>query len=344
MTSDINRQWRLAVRPHGMVDNSSFSYHETARPLPSDDEFLIRTLYVSVDPAMRGWLTEDPGYIPALPIGSVMHGSAIGQVVESRHDDFQVGNFVTGGLGWQDFCLSNGGQMTPVQKFRPVHPLPVYLSTLGGTGLTAYFGMLDVAKPKDGETVVVSGAAGATGSVAAQIARIKQCRVIGLAGGPDKCQWLTNDLGLHGAINYKDENLNDRLGDLCPNGIDIYFDNVGGRTLETVIEHMTTWGRIASCGMISTYNEEHLQPGPKNLFQLIKKRIRMEGFLVPDYSSRFKDAKRELSGWLATGALVSREDIRKGFENIPSTFIELFSGTNLGKLMVKLSDPAVQET
>ena len=339
MTSDINRQWRLASRPEGMVTEADFAYHEEPRPPVPDGRCLIRTLYVSVDPAMRGWMTDDPGYVPPVPFGAVMRAPALGQVVESRHEDFREGDFVSGLLGWQDYCVTDGRQPAPVHAFRPVHRLPVYLGALGGTGLTAWCGMLDVARPKEGETVVVSGAAGATGSVAAQIARIQGCRVVGVAGGADKCRWLTGDLGLDAAIDHRAEDLDARLTALCPAGVDVYFDNVGGRTLEILLGHMATWGRVAACGMISGYNAAQVQPGPANLFRIITRRIRMEGFLVTDYAPRFKEARRQLSAWLATGALRAREDVREGFENIPRTFLDLFDGGNIGKLMVRVADP-----
>ena len=324
-----------------MITDATFAYREVPRPTATEGHFVIRTLYVSVDPAMRGWVTEDPDYISPLPLDSVIMAPALGQVVESRHADFSIGDIVSGMFGWQDYSTSNGGGLAPVHRFIPVHSLPRYLGALGGTGLTAYFGLLDVGRPKEGDMVVVSGAAGATGSVAAQIAKIKQCRVVGIAGGRDKCRWLTDELHLDAAIDYKTEDVDARLDAVCPNGINIYFDNVGGCILETTLDHMATWGRIVLCGMISGYNAEHPQPGPFNMFRLITRRIRMEGFLVPDYGPRFKEARRELSAWLATGALHAHEDVREGFDIIPRTFCELFAGTNIGKLMVKLADPTI---
>ena len=322
-----------------MVTEQNFARHEEPCPTCSNGSFLIRTLYVSVDPAMRGWITEDPDYMPPVPLNSVMLAPALGQVIESKHHDFNVGDIVSGMLGWQDYCLSDGTGLAPLQRVTAVHSLPRYLGVLGGTGLTAYFGFLDIGRPREKDVVVISGAAGATGSVAAQIAKIKQCRVIGIAGGRDKCDWLTTELGLDATIDYKTENVEARLRDLCPKGIDIYFDNVGGPLLQTVLEQMATWGRIVLCGMIAGYNADKAVPGPANMFRLITRRIRMEGFLVPDYAPRFKDARRELSAWLATGALKAHEDIREGFDVIPQTFCGLFHGTNTGKLMVKLSDP-----
>ena len=338
---DINRQWRLAARPKGMVGEKDFSYQEEPVPTIQPGQVLIRNLYVSFDPAMRGWMTENPGYVPPVPVGEVMRASAIGQVIESNHPNFVRGDYVSGWFGWQDYAVSAGGGNLQIQKFEPVHPLPRYLGVLGGTGLTAYFGLLEVGKPREGETVLVSGAAGATGSVAAQIANIKGCRVIGVAGGPTKCRWLTEELKLDAAVDYKTEDLDVRLGELCPKGIDVYFDNVGGHVLEAAIGHMAVWGRIALCGMISGYNTSRPQPGPRNLFLLITRRVKMDGFVILDYAHRFGGARRELSAWLATGKLKAREDVQEGFENIPKTFLRLFSGENIGKQVLKVADPPI---
>ena len=364
MRAEINRQWLLASRPRGTVAEADFRCHEAPRPNIGSGQFLVRTLYVSVDPGLRGWLTHSPEYLSEaidlyldalfvtrgqmtvppqysapLSIGSVMCGPALGQVVESRHPEFAVGDFVSGLLGWQEYCASDGTAQVPVFRFKRVHPLPRYLGVLGNSGMTAYFGMLDVARPREGETVLVSGAAGATGSTAAQIAKIRQCRVIGIAGGEEKRRWLTEQLGLDAAIDYKSEDLDARLRELCPDGVNVYFDNVGGRTLEIVLDHMATWGRIALCGAISDYDHPGAPAGPANLVHLATRRIRMEGFLAPDYAPRYREARRQLSAWLATGALKSCEDIHEGFENIPRAFLGLFRGANIGKAMVKLADP-----
>ncbi len=364
---EVNRQWLLASRPRGTVAETDFSYHEAPCPEIGGGQLLVRTLYVSVDPGLRGWLTRSPEYLSQaidlyldaifvtrgqmtvppeynapLPIGSVMCGAGLGQVVESRHPEFAVGDFVSGLLGWQDYCASDGTARVPVSRFKRVHPLPRYLGVFGNSGMTAYFGMLDVARPREGETVLVSGAAGATGSIAAQIARIQRCRVIGIAGGAEKCRWLAEELGLDAAIDYKSENLDARLKELCPDGVNVYFDNVGGRTLEIVLDHMATWGRIALCGAISDYDHDGTPTGPANLVHLATRRIRMEGFLAPDYSPRYREARRQLSAWLATGALKSCEDIHEGFENIPRAFLGLFRGANIGKAMVKLADAPIE--
>ena len=342
MDQTVNRQWLLASRPTGMVAETDFSYAETAVPAVTDGAMLVRNLCVSFDPAMRGWMTEDPGYAPPIPVGEVMRASAIGQVVDSRHPAFEKGDIVSGQFGWQDYALSSGGDNAFVQKIAVAHPLPRYLGVLGGTGLTAYFGLLDVGQPKEGETVVISGAAGATGSVAAQIAKLEGCRVVGIAGGPTKCGWLTDELGLDAAIDYKNENLDERLGALCPDRIDVYFDNVGGAMLETVLGHMSVWGRVALCGMISGYNAAAPVPGPRNLVLLITRRIKMNGFLILDYVHRFKEGRRQLSAWLATGKLKAREDVQEGFENIPKTFLRLFQGENIGKQVLRIAEPPLE--
>ena len=325
------------------MTEAHFELREAPIPSPGDGEFLVRTLYVSFDPAMRGWMNEDPGYVPPIELGSVMRASGVGEVTESRHPSYKVGDIVGGLLGWQEYALVGEGGPFSAQPINPEHPLPSYLGVLGGTGLTAYFGLLGVGQPKAGETVVVSGAAGATGSVAAQIAKIKQCRVIGIAGGQEKCRCLIDDLGLDAAIDYKTEDVATRLGELCPDGIDIYFDNVGGPTLEAAIDHMALHGRIPLCGMISGYNAEQPSPGPRNLFRLITKRIRMEGFLILDYFDRFDEGRRELSAWLASGQLKPLEDVQEGFEQIPSTFLRLFRGANIGKQVLKIADRSATE-
>lgn len=367
MPAEVNRQWVVASRPRGAVAETDFSYRETPLPTIGDGQFLVRTLYVSVDPGLRGWLTRSPEYLSQaldlyldaffvtrgqmrvppeysapLHIGSVMCSQGLGQVVRSDHPEYAVGDFVTGLLGWQDYCSSNGNTRVPVSRFKRVHPLPRYLGVLGNSGMTAYFGMLDVARPREGETVLVSGAAGATGSIAAQIARIQRCRVIGIAGGPEKRRWLTEELGLDAALDYKSEDIDLRLKELCPDGVNVYFDNVGGRTLEIVLDHMATWGRIALCGTISAYDHGGTPAGPANLARLATSRIRMEGFLAPDYGPRYREARRQLSAWLATGALKPCEHIHEGFENIPRAFLGLFRGANTGKAMVKLADAPIK--
>jgi NADPH-dependent curcumin reductase CurA len=319
-----------------MVAPGDFVFAEQPVPSPVENEVLVRTLYVSFDPAMRAFLHDRPSYVPPQPIGEVMRAGGIGQIVESRAPGLGPGDFVTGSLGWQEFAIVPGASAF---KIPPGRPLTDYLSVLGGTGITAYFGLLDVARIVTGETVVVSGAAGATGSAAAQIAKIKGCRTIGIAGGAAKCRWLLDELGLDGAIDYKNESVAARLQELCPGGVTVYFDNVGGSILETLIGHMARQGRIVLCGMISGYNDERPSPGPSNLFELVARSIRMEGFLAFDYLPKFGEARRDLENWLDAGTLKAFVDVQEGFENIPKTFMRIFTGANLGKQMLKIADP-----
>ena len=332
-----NRQWRLIERPTGMVGVQHFAYREEPAPSPNDGDVLVRTLYVSFDPAMRAFLNDRPSYVPPQPVGEVMRAGAIGQVIESKASGFAAGDLVLGGFGWQDYAAVSAS--AGVMKISPSRPPTDYMSVLGGTGLTAYFGLLEVGRPKAGETVVISGAAGATGSSAVQISRIIGCRTIAIAGGAEKCRWTVEALGADAAIDYKHEDVSARLSALCPDGVDVYFDNVGGSTLEACIGRMKMHGRIACCGMISTYNDATPTPGPSNLFDLITRRIRMEGFLAGDYLPRFVEARRVLEGWMDAGRLKAFVDVQEGFENIPKTFMRIFTGANVGKQTLKIADP-----
>ncbi len=335
-----NRQWRLIERPRGMVGVEHFGYREQPAPSPADDEILVRTLYVSFDPAMRAFLHDRPSYVPPQPVGEVMRASAIAQVLESRHASFKPGQLVLGGFGWQDYAAVNPSR--GVMKLSTRHPPTDYMSVLGMTGLTAYFGLLEIGAPRAGETVVISGAAGATGSTAVQISRIVGCRTIAIAGGPEKARRAVEALGADAAIDYKSEDVGRRLGDLCPDGVDVYFDNVGGATLEAVLGRMKLHGRIPVCGMISTYNDEQPSPGPANLFELVSRRIRMQGFLVIDFAPRFSEGRAALERWLDAGQLKAFVDVQEGFENIPKTFLRIFSGANFGKQTLKVADPPLQ--
>ena len=355
MAAEVNRQWRLASRPRGTAAEAAFSYHEEPRPAVADGQFLVRTLYVAVDPespkriagpADRPAPAADPSR-DALPpedgppprIGAVMRGPALGQVVESRRRGFAAGDFVSGVLGWQDYGAGGGSGEARVRRFEPVHPLPRYLGALGAGGLTAYFGMLEVARPRAGETVVVSGAAGAAGAAAAQIAKIRQCRVIGVAGGAARRRRLTESLGLDGAVDCRPEGLGERLRALCPGGVDVCFADGGGRTVEVVLDHVATWGRIVLCGAMAR-DPGLPRGGAADLARLVARRVRMEGFAARDYAPRFQEARRQLSAWLATGALRSCEDVREGFENVPRAFHGRRGGAGIGQVMVKLADPA----
>lgn len=333
-----NRQWLLKERPVGMVGRHNFEWVETPIPTPGDGEILVRNLYLSFDPAMRGWMEDRPSYIPPVQIGEPMRAGSVGQVAESKHPDFEKGDFVQGMLGWQDFAVASPNQ--GVTKLPEGTPLTWPLGVLGITGLTAYFGMLDLCKPKEGDVVVVSGAAGATGSVAAQIAKLKGSRVIGIAGGAEKCGWLTGKASLDAAIDYKNENVSQRLAELCPEGVDAFFDNVGGEILDAVLGRLARNARIALCGGISSYNEVEPPPGPRNLMNLVIQRARMEGFIVIDYLSRFGTAVSELAGWVGEGKIVHQEDIQEGLENAPETLLRLYTGKNLGKQILKIAEPS----
>ncbi len=339
---DVNRQWLLASRPVGLVSEANFEWREAPLPKITDGQALVRTLYLSFDPAMRGWMDDRPSYVPPVQIGEPMRCGAVGQVVESRSSDFKVGDLVQGSFGWQDYAVIAPGGIMPVTPIPPGAPLTATLSVLGITGLTAYFGLLDLGEPKPGQTVVVSGAAGATGSVAAQIARIKGCRVIGIAGGATKCKWLTDEARLDAAIDYKSENVARRLHQLCPDGIHVYFDNVGGEILNSVLAQIAQNARVVLCGGISSYNEEEPPPGPSNIMNLIVQRGRMEGFIVLDYLPRFGEAIGELMNWVASGEIAYAEDIQHGLENAPRTFLRLFEGKNLGKQLLEVAKAPIE--
>jgi NADPH-dependent curcumin reductase CurA len=340
MTTRTNRRWLLASRPVGMIADDNFKWVEEPVAEPSaDGEILVRNLYLSADPAQRGWISRDT-YMPAVKIGDVVRSGGVGRVVASRSPDYAEGDLVSGLVGWQDYALiQTSGQMKgSLLKLPPGVPIPLAMSALGPTGLTAYFGLLDVGKIKAGETVVVSGAAGATGSIVGQIARLHGCRAIGIAGGKDKCAWLVQEARFDGAIDYKSEDVRARLRELCPKGIDVYFDNVGGELLDVALAQLAMRGRIVLCGAIAQYNESELPPGPKHLSALIVKRGRMEGFIVIDYLHRAMEAVGALAGWVASGDIVSRVDVQEGLENAPRTLRRLFSGENQGKQLLKIAD------
>lgn len=333
-----NRQLRLARRPVGLVDDTTFDLVEEPLPGLADGEYLVRMAYLSIDPTNRVWIREEPSYLPPVGIGEVMRGGGIGEVVESRNDAFPVGTCVTGLLGWQEYAV--GGAHSMANAVPPGVPLQDMLSVFGTTGITAYFGMLDIGRPEPGNTVVVSGAAGATGSVAAQIAKIKDTRVIGIAGSEEKCRWLTEDLGLDAAINYRTEDVRARLGALCPRGIDVFFDNVGGTTLDAALAHLALRGRVALCGAISSYNELDQPPPIYRYMNLVVQRARIEGFLVLDFLDRFPEAVLQLVEWAQAGRLHWRNHVVEGLEQAPRALNMLFSGENQGKLMVSVGpDP-----
>jgi NADPH-dependent curcumin reductase CurA len=334
-----NRQWILRARPHGVLDESCFEWREVPVSQPADGQVLVRNLLLSFDPTQRGWMTRDT-YVPKIPLGEVMRAAAVGQVVESHMPGYAAGDLVQGGFGWQDYAVSDGSGPFPMRKLPPGAPPNLALSLFGITGLTAYFGVVDVGRPREGETFVVSAAAGATGSVAGMIAKIQGCRVIGIAGGPVKCDWLLKEAAFDAAVDYKNEDVGERLSALCPAGVDVYFDNVGGKTLDEVLARIARGARIVLCGAISRYEHEDFGPGPGNYFNLILQRARMQGFLVLDYGARFPEAIEKLAGWLAEGRLKQKEDIQEGLENAPRTLMRLFRGENFGKQLLKLADPS----
>ncbi len=318
-----------------MPTRSDFDYVEETLPEPADGEILVKVLYISLDPAMRGWMNEGRSYVPPIGIGEVFRAGAVGKVLESKNPKFAAGDFVSGLFGVQEYALSDGRGVTPANP--ALAPLPVYLSVLGMPGMTAYFGLLDVAELKDGDTVVVSGAAGAVGSVVGQIAKIKGCRVVGIAGGQEKCDFIVKELGFDAAIDYKSENVRAGLKEKCPDRVNVYFDNVGGEILDAVLTRLARGARIALCGAVSQYNNQDGMKGPSNYMALLVDRARMQGFLVFDYADRYMEAAMEMGGWMAEGRLKSTEDIVEGLETFPDTLLKLFRGENLGKLMIKVA-------
>ncbi|MEZ5521144.1 MAG: NADP-dependent oxidoreductase [Dokdonella sp.] len=336
MSATVNRQFKLAQRPVGMVKRSDFEFVEAPVRAPEEGEVLVKILFLSLDPAMRGWMNEGKSYIPPVGLGEVMRAGAAGIVVASKHPSFAVGDHVVGALGVQEYAISNGKRLTKVDP--KVAPLPVYLGTLGMPGMTAYFGILEVGQLKDGETVVVSGAAGAVGQVVGQIAKIKGCHVVGIAGGADKCRYITDELGFDAAIDYKAEDVKEALKRHCPKGIDVYFDNVGGDILDAALSRLAMHARIVICGAISQYNNTEPVKGPSNYLSLLVNRASMKGMVVFDFAARYGEAVKEMAGWMKQGKLKSREDIAEGIENFPETLLKLFKGENTGKLVLKVAD------
>ncbi len=332
-----NRSLVLKSRPEGLVGDENFEMVVGPVPEPGEGQLLIRVTWLSFDPTQRGWLLPGGTYRAPLEIGDVMQAYAVGQVVESRNPKYRPGQLVQGMLSWQDWHVSNGEDLTVVAAGVPAQSM---LGVYGTTGLTAYFGLTDIGKPQAGETVVVSGAAGATGSVVGQIARILGCRTIGIAGGAEKCSWLVEKAGFDAAIDYKSERVGARLDDLASGGIDVFFDNVGGPLLDSVLKRIRRHARIVLCGSISTgYVPKKLPPGPSNYFNLCLRSSRMQGFLLGDYHDRFDEGRQTLRGWVESGRIVYEEDIREGLENAPLTLRRLFEGANLGKQLLKVADP-----
>jgi NADPH-dependent curcumin reductase len=332
-----NAQWRLAARPVGLPKPSDWEYVEEPAPDPGEGQFRVKLEFLSLDPAMRGWMNAGRSYVPPVGIGEVMRAGAVGRVVESHHPGYAVDDLVSGMFGVQRYAVADGHGVRLLDT--SLAPAPVHLGALGMTGLTAYFGLLDIGHPERGQTVVVSGAAGAVGSVAGQIARIKGCRTIGIAGGPDKCAWLVDELGFDAAIDYKAGDLRAELRRHAPDGVDVYFDNVGGDTLDEVLRRLARGARVVICGAISQYNAEQAPSGPANYMQLLVERASMAGFLVFDFADRYDEAIGQLADWLRAGQLRSREDVVRGsLEQFPDVFLRLFRGENTGKLILELTD------
>jgi NADPH-dependent curcumin reductase len=333
----MNHKFELAMRPVGMCKRTDWVYKEEPVREPGEGEILVKILYISLDPAMRGWMNEGrKSYVPPIEIGEVMRALALGRVIASKNPKFSVGDHVYGVLGVQEFAISNGHGISKVNA--GAIPLPVFLGTLGMPGMTAYFGLLEIGQPKPGQTVVVSGAAGAVGTVVGQIAKIKGCTVVGIAGGAEKCGYIVKDLGFDAAIDYKSEDVRKALQQHCPKGIDVYFDNVGGDILDAALTQLARGARIVICGAISQYNNTTPIKGPSNYLSLLVNRASMKGMVVFDYADRYADAAREMAGWMAAGKLKSREYIVEGLEAFPDALLKLFKGENIGKLILKVAD------
>jgi NADPH-dependent curcumin reductase CurA len=334
--STQNRQITLAGRPTGFPSESDFKLVTAEMPKPAAGECLIQGLYLSVDPYMRGRMREGPSYAAPVEVGQLMVGGVVGRVIESDFAGLRPGDIVEGYLGWQEYAVAPGKSLRKVDP--SLAPISTALGVLGMPGLTAYFGLLDIGDPRPGETVVVSGAAGAVGATAGQIAKIRGCRVVGIAGSDEKIRQIVEELGFDGGCNYKSaRNLTAELKHLCPDGVDVYFDNVGGRVTDAVFPLLNVRARVAVCGQISQYNLESAEMGPRLLWHLIVKRAKAQGFLVFDYASRYNEALRQLSEWVKQGKIHYRERIVDGIENAPRAFLEMMQGKNIGKQLVRLS-------
>jgi NADPH-dependent curcumin reductase len=338
----VNRRFLLRQRPSGDYDPRVLERVVEEVPKPGPGQALVRNLYLSLDPTNRIWMSEAYSYLPPVPLGAVMRGGGVGRVVASNSSQYRVGAVVGGMLNWQDYALIGENDEIPAQVIPGWLPAPLTatLGVLGITGMTAYFGLLDIGQPKRGETVVVSAAAGAVGSVVGQIAKIYGCRVVGIAGTREKCDWLTRELGFDVAINRRDADWRAQLKAACPQGVDVNFENVGGEIMEAVIELMNLHGRIVLCGMISQYGkDDRANLGPRNFVELLFKRLKLQGFIILDYLPRFPMAQLRMLWWLKTGRLKDRQTVVKGLDNAPQALGQLFTGENTGKLLVEIDTP-----
>ena len=336
--SDVNRRFLLRERPTGRIDDQTFELVDEEVPRIGEGEALVRTRWISLDPTNRAWIGETPTYLPPVAIGEVMRAGGLGEVVASNSPDYEVGQLVQGRTGWQDYVVASASApLTAVPELPGVSPSH-FLGALGMTGITAYVGVLDIGKPKPGETVVVSAAAGAVGSVAGQLAKIQGARVVGIAGGPEKCASLTDELGFDAAVDYKAPDWRDQLKAATPDGIDVDFENVGGEIMDAVFRRLNVRARVALCGLISGYNEgaPAAATGPRNFGNLLIQRVHLEGFIVLDHFGRAREIVPQLAGWMAEGKLKAQETIVEGFEQLPVAINMLFDGKNTGKLVVKL--------
>lgn len=337
MSEQKNRQWILRQRPVGDDVEAALQWHEAAMPATADGQVLVQNLLLSLDPTHRIWMSDMPQYMPPVALGDVMRGGTIGRVISSQSPRFVAGDLVAGQGGWQAYCALPAAQLRKLSP-APGQPLSMYMGLLSHIGVTAYVGLLDIGQPKPGETVVVSGAAGAVGSIVGQIAKIKGCHVIGIAGGAAKCEWLTKTLGLDAALDYKKDDLVAGLSRLAPKGIDVYFDNTGGAILDAVLQNLALNARIPLCGLISEYNRDDNWGGPKYYRNLLMKRALVKGFIVSDHLDRFAQAFEELSQWHRDGRLQYRVDEQAGLEHAPRYLKRLFTGGNDGKLVVRIAD------
>lgn len=331
-----NKQLLLNKRPVGEPTADVWRLEDTSIAELEEGQFTAKVLYVSLDPAMRGWMNDVRSYVPPIQLGEVMRSGGVGKVVNSKHPDFAAGDYVYGMSGVQEYCTTDGQGWVKIDP--TLVPLPTYLGTLGMPGFTAYFGLLDVGLPKEGETVLISGAAGAVGSIVGQIAKIKGCRAVGIAGGAEKCRYVVDELGFDACIDYKNEDVRAKVKEHCPKGIDIYFDNVGGEILDIALAKIRRKARIIICGAISQYNNKEAIAGPANYLQLLVQGARMEGFVVFHFIHRYPEAAMQLGQWLAEGKIKTQEHVEKGIENFYPTFQRLFSGNKRGKLVLQIGE------
>ncbi len=339
MSKTVSTEIHLKRRPDGIPKENDFELVDVPIPDPAEGEILVRNIYMSVDPYMRGRMTESESYVPPFQLGEPMSGGCVGRVVESNNDSFQVGDYVLGNLGWREYFTSSGNSLLPIDP--SIAPIQTFLGTVGMPGMTAYVGLLDIGQPKEGETVFVSAAAGAVGSVACQIAKLKGCHVVGSAGSSEKIEWLLDEAGIDAGFNYKEVGrISPELKKLCPDGIDIYFENVGGEHLEAALQLMNNDGRVVMCGSISNYNDQKPPPGPRNLGFVVTKRLTLKGYIISDHYDQLLQFYSDMKTWIAAGEMKWRETILEGIENAPKAFIGLFKGDNIGKMLVRIGpDP-----